>query len=156
MKRLKRNTGVAIKSATQEGTTFYKITLDQLKSFYNNEKNIIVRYVIDQYGFEAFDLEHMYGSVLDGDTLYLCVTDGYEISVNGESIDPESALEDYSTEDLSSYIQDGTDEIINRYLSEYELNSISADICTELVQDGYDFIIVLEAARKLDMFDDMF
>lgn len=139
------------------GTTFYTITEDQLLKHYDKAENLIVRNVVSDEGFKAFDLDSMYGSKIIDDTLYLCVTDGMEITVNGNEVDPEFALEDYSISDLSKYIKEGDDTIINRYVSEYELKDIDLNKVAIDILDGgaVTFTDVVKYAADLDLLDDI-
>lgn len=158
-KKLSGDEGLTTEYDGFGGTTFYKITEDQLKKFYEDDKNIALRYIVESKGFDAFNTDEMYGSYYSPseDAFYYCETDGHYISVNGnDEVDPESAMEDYSIEDLYEYIEDGTDDEIRKYFSEYELADIDADdVGTSLVEDGYTFKEALEALDKLDALDDI-
>lgn len=136
-------------------TIFYTITESQLLKHYDNDENGIVRYVVSEEGFNAFDLDRMYGSQVIGDVLYLCVTDFQDIEVNGEKIYPEDALDMYDVSALSAYIQDGDDKIIDRYLSKYELRPIDVNSVALDILDGgaTDFTDVVEWAKDLDLID---
>lgn len=148
-----------IKSAESFGTTFYRITEDQLKDFYDTNKNVVLRYIVEKLGFNAFTIDNMWGSYYDeaDDTFYYCKTDGKEIIVDGEEVDPEFALEEFGPEDLGEYIQDGTDTEIKSFFTEYELsdNIDINDIAYDLISDGYDFTQVLEEMNKLDLLDNL-
>lgn len=138
-------------------TKFYTITESQLLKHYDKNKNGILRFVVSENGFNAFDIEKMYGSKIIGDILYLCVTDGYEIDVNGEMIEPEFALDMFDISALSAYIVDGDDKIIDRYVSEYELKPIDLnDVALDILDGGaVDFTDIVEWANDLDLLDDI-
>lgn len=144
-------------TAEQAGTTFYTITESDLLKHYDESDNPILRYVVSENGFNAFNIEDLYGSKLVNDTLYLCVTDGDDITVNGEDVYPEDALEDYDTSELAGYIKEGNDDIINRYLSTYELKPINLnDVAAELMKGGAaKFTDILSWANELDLLDDI-
>ena len=136
-------------------TVFYTITESQLLKHYDADDNYIVRYIVSENGFDAFEIDNMYGSKLIGDILYLCVTDGNDIIVNGEEIFPEDALDMYDISALSAYIQPGDDDVIDRYVSTYELKPIDInDVAPDILDQGaVDFTEVVEWAKELDLLD---
>ena len=145
-----------ITAAEESGdTTFYTITESQLLKHYDSNDNGILRFVVSENGFNAFDIDRLYGSKIIGDVLYLCVTDGHDIIVNGEETYPEDALDMYDISALSAYIQEGDDKIIDRYVSEYELKPIDInDVALDLLDGGaVDFTDVVEWAKDLDLID---
>lgn len=139
----------------ESGTTFYYITEDDLLKFYDKNDNGILRFIVDRDGFDAFDLDKLYGSQLFGDILYLCVTDGNEIMVDGELVAPEEVLDIYTPEDISEYEKHANDGIIRRYLSEYEMKEVDLDdVAFDMINDGYaDFTEVVKWADELDWLD---
>jgi len=147
--------GADIQEAEQIGTTFYIITEDALKSVYENDSNIVMKYLVNEGGFNAFDLSHLYGSEMIGDDFVLCVTDGYGINILGEEVDPELALEDFGFNTLyeAGYVVEADDTIIKRYLSKYEI-SPSVDIddaAIELLNAGHHLYQIVEDAQELDL-----
>lgn len=155
MKYYRHEDGLPV--AEDAGTTFYTINESDLLKYYDKSNNPILRYVVSENGFKAFDIDDLYGSRLIGDTLYLCVTDGNDITVRGEDVFPEDALEDYDISDLSGYIEDGNDKIIGRYLTAYELKPFDLnDVAYELMKGGTaTFTDILTWANELDLLDDI-
>lgn len=147
---------VELPDDSTNGTTFYRLTDDDIQNYHKDNYNLITTYIRYNYGVGAFDLEKMYGSALiDGD-LYICVTDGNYIYVNGEPTDPETALEDFDLDDLSEYIEPATDEIISRYATEYEFKPIDIDeIALELMRAGHHFTEIVKDAYDLDLLDNI-
>jgi len=143
-----------ITAAENGGTTFYEISENALKSVYDEDSNTVLRYLVTVYGFDAFDVDKMWGSSLEGDTLYLCVTDGVDISVGDEYVDPESAIEEFGVDRLSSYVEQGTPDIIKRYISGYELRPIDIDeVGAGMISDGFSLTTTLQDMYKLDLID---
>lgn len=146
----------SITAATQSGTTFYKCTLDQvIEALKKADSNIWLQYVINEYGWDALDFKHnLFGSEIIDDVLYICKTDGYEIQINGEDVEPEFALEDYSVEELSAYIDDADDDIITNSITTYELKPIDLDeVSLRLLESGNSFKDVVKAAYDADIID---
>lgn len=132
----------AVNPAQNPGTTFYSATVDDIIDAYGDVTlNAWIRQAFVDRGLDAIDYDHnLYGSAIIDDVLYICVTDGYDIEVNGEEVDPEEALSEYTPEDLSDYIKPATAEIIRRNITEYEL--ITPDFeswAIDLLRDGYSF-----------------
>ena len=154
MKRLRNR---IITGAIQSGTVFYKIELEDAISVLEDDPktNLFVLYQIRNNGFDAFDTKNMmYGSIAIDDILYLCNTDGHEISVDGENVDPEYALHEYPAEQLSDYIEPGTPEIIKKYLTTYELAPFDIDeVAQELIDGGHKFTTVVEEAYNADLIE---
>ena len=127
MKRSKSTKLQSVTAASNIGTTYYRATLDNvIQTLTRNDANIFLLYLIEEDGFDALDFKkHMFGSAVfeenHEDVIYICVTDGYEIEVDGEMIDPEEALENYSPSYLDNRIQDANDDIIMRNITPYEL-----------------------------------
>ena len=138
------------------GTAFYSVTEDQLQNYYDNEENIIIRYLVNEYGFEAFDIERLYGSAIIDDVLYICDTNGEEILVGGQSINPEDALENFTLDELSTYVIPADDSIIKRYLSEYELAEFDLDdVAYDLIDGTTTFSDVAKWADKMGLLQDI-
>lgn len=161
MKKFIKSSASAIKAAAIQGTVFYKITERELKDYYSDQlDNEVLRYLVLTYGFETFDIDKLYGSYFDPntDTLYLCITDGAYIQVGDNTeVNPEEAFDDYSEEELASYIQPVNDEVFPRYLSGYEVNLPDSleTIAIGLLEDGVSFTDVVKGMYDLDMLDDI-
>lgn len=133
------------------GTTFYRIPLEALIDAHK-DSNIWIQQVLASEGFEAIDLAHsLFGSRVIDDILYLCITDGYDIEVEGNEVDPESALDYYNPEtELADYVKPGPKSIILENITEYELNSIDFNAeLKNMLDSGYDFIELMRAAVEL-------
>lgn len=101
-------------------------------------------------GFEAIDLEHnLFGSYIDGNTIYFCDTDGEDIEVNGQMFNPEDAMEEFGPEVLESYIQDATPEIIRRFITPYELKFDVDEGAYWLMKDGFGFTEIVKSYEDL-------
>lgn len=140
----------AAEDTKSSGTTFYKITLDKLKSVLGGD-NVWIDELIEKKGFD-FLPERLYGSeTIDGD-FYLCVTDGEDIEVNGEMVDPETALTEYSLSDLSEYIKDATNKIIEDNIDIDELQFTEKDIndwAVDMIRRGIDFTEMVEDYEEI-------
>lgn len=139
-------------------TVIYEVSLKDVKDYY--EDTLFMSYLINEDGFNAFDIEdNLPGSLVEGDILYLLVTDYNPVVVNGEEIEYIEDILDFSIEDLrnSELIEPATDDVIKRYLSSYELAPFDFDmVATDLVQtDGYTFTEVLRAANDEGFSDDL-
>lgn len=146
-------TSSAITAARYVGATFYYTDLDNAREVLkNNDLNIFAQYWLDQYGWEAINLkDNLFGSQIIDDLLYICVTDGSDIKINGKAVDPESALEKYGVEACSAYIEPAPDDIITRYISEYEIDITDfEEAAMELLKDGYSFEELYKAAKDYD------
>lgn len=137
------------------GTTYYRATEKQIKDAFHNDKdaNIWVTALIDRDGLDALDFhDSLFGSKVIGDTLYICKTDGSDISVDGENVDPETALDDYSEDELSDYIEDADDKTIIKSITEYELNFKDVEqLAIELLTQNYAFSELYDAANEIDL-----
>lgn len=132
------------------GTTFYRITLDKLKSVLGKD-NIWIDALIEKDGFDCLP-KRLYGSKEIGDTFFLCVTDGEDIEVKGEMVDPESALDEYSLSDLSDYIKDATDKIIKDNIDpeEFEFNEREInDLAYDMIRKGTRFTDMYDAYAEI-------
>lgn len=139
-------------------TTIYEVKLNDLKDYYSD--NAIMTYLLNDIGFKTFDIDKNYpGSLVEGDTLYLLITDYNPITVDGEEIEIiEDIMYDFSIETLrdNGFIRPADDTVIKRNLSKYELsyNFDLDDVLTDLVQsDGYMFIEILKEAYDMDLLD---
>lgn len=138
-------------------TILYETPLEEVKKIYDD--NLFLVYLLDEEGFHAFNIERdCPGSVLEGDTLYLLVTDYDPVTVFGKVIEfPEDITVDFTIEDLkdSGIVEPVTDDIIKKYLSQYELADFDVDaVATDLVQSyGASISEVLEDADKIDVLE---
>ncbi len=149
---------IAIQAAVDStGTTFYEVTDEMLQDFYRDDKNIVLTYLVRNEGLDAFDtVETAIGSAMIDGVLYVCVTDGAEIDVNGELVDPEYALDEYSIEELSDYIVPADAEVLKRFVSQYELRPVDLDdIAIELLNAGHSFSTIVQDAADLDLLDNI-
>lgn len=143
--------GTSITAATSIGTTYYTASLDDVISAMRSQGgNIWIYASFKKLGWDAIDFAHnLYGSQVIDNVLYLCITDGHDIDVNGESVNPEEALEDYDVSELSAYIQPADADIIRKYITQYEIKTpdfnnwaddlISDYYFTDLVRDAQEF-----------------
>lgn len=140
----------AAKDTKSSGTTFYKITLDKLKSVLGGG-NVWIDELIEKKGFD-FLPERLYGSEIINGDFYLCVTDGEDIEVKGEMVDPESALKEYSLSDLSDYIKDATNKIIEDNIDIDELQFTDKEIndwAVDMIRRGIDFTEMVEDYEEI-------
>lgn len=144
---------IAAAQPATSGTTFYKITEDQFTKYYSNSDNSIMQYLSESQGFNLIDIDQLYGSEIIDNVLYLCVTDGYDITVgDAADIDPEKALSQFDLDELSEYIKPATDTEIGKYLTPYELMFPDIDnIAQSMFEDDYTFTDILKAAQELDL-----
>ena len=139
-----------------DGTIYYKTTVEEIiDTLKDQEANPWLIAAFQNDGYDAIDFKHnLYGSAVLDDGLYICVTDGHDIEVNGEEVDPEDALEDYSVDELSKYIQPATPDIIKRWITPDEIKKPWLDKwAPELLNSGHSFIELAEAAKEFFDFD---
>lgn len=138
-----------IKADSNSNTTFYKITLNDLKQAFSDENAWLLASITD-LGFRAIDIDSLIGSRVIDNVLYLCVTNGVDIDVNGELADPEDALFQYNLDDLSEYIEDATDDIILDNIDEYNMKPPNYDsLASDLISDGYTFTELVDYYLQL-------
>ena len=128
--------------ARKTGTTFYVITKDAMKKAFDaDDVNVWLKAALDGDGFDAIDFDHnLFGSKVIDDTLYLCITDGRDIIIDGKSVDPEKALDKYTPEQLPDFTSKATDKLIRRYITEYEICTLNFDeIAVDLLRAGTSF-----------------
>lgn len=145
---------VTIKAAQSSGTTFYKITLDEAIEALKGENEILL-YMLRNRGWSAIDLEgYFWGSAVEGETFYLCDTDGMEIDIRGEMFDPEQVIDELGLSAIEPYVQDATPEVIKRNITEYELAPLDLDrVAFEMLKEGYHFEKIYEAAKDASLVD---
>lgn len=146
-----------VTAAENNGTMFYRCTLDQVINAHRDaNSNVWLIYALEEYGWNAIDFDHnLFGSALIDDDLYICKTDGYEININGENVDPETALEYYDIEELSGYIENADDDIILHSITTYELsNKLDInELAIQMLNDQYSFLDLVEAAKDADFIE---
>jgi len=131
-----------------KGTTFYRMTIDQIKDAFKDSYNIWISKTFDELGLDAINFDMLYGSAQDYNGLmYYCDSDGYEIDIDGEMVDPEEALNSYDPEDeLAPYTKQATSEIILKNITVHEIQTPSFDKWAEdLMRDGYSFTSLIKA-----------
>lgn len=113
---------VSVQAAKNAGTTYYRIPLDKAVQALKNKKcNLFLAYELQRSGWSAIKIDEFFGSKCIDDTLYFCVTDGQDINVGSQMLDPESALRKIHLEHLKPYIKDADDDFISKHITEYEL-----------------------------------
>lgn len=145
---------VTIKAAQSPGTVFYKITLEEAIEALQGENEILL-YMLRNHGWDALDMEgYFWGSTVEGDTFYFCDTDGMEIDIRGELVEPEQAIEELGLSGIEPYLQDATPQIIKRNITEYELAPLDLDkVALEMLREGYHFEQIYEAAKDASLVD---
>lgn len=154
LRRAKIYADTEIKDPIDPGTVFYHITEDQLSACADRSDNAIFQYMVDTYGLDAINTEsNLYGSrIIDGD-LYLCETDDKYIQVHGERVNPEHALDYFSVDELSDYIEEVDDEKLDKLLDGRELVEFDLDdVAEKMFQEGYSLEDITKAATKLRLF----
>lgn len=109
------------------GTTFYVIPAEKLVKALDKSKRNLNKFFIDIIRYTdltCLNIDDLYGSQIDevNNVLYLCISNGQPIQVNGEEVDPFEALDKYTIEDLSQYTKQPDDKVILDHISIYELN----------------------------------
>lgn len=138
-------------AATPGGTIWYEAEFEQVRDALK-EENVILYGAFLTDGFDCIsNLDiNLPGSYVRGDYLYICESDGELIHVNGDHIDPESAMEEYGPEVLSAYIVPADDKIIQQKLTEYEITNYDIDeVAYELFDEGYTFTTILADYEKI-------
>jgi hypothetical protein len=155
MKITKSKVKASVTKTSRKGTTFYKATLDEVKSAFKEKgANLWLLESFEKLGWDAIDFDNnLFGSRVIDDVLYICVTDGYEIEVNGRKEDPEEVLDYYGDSELADYIEDATDKIILKYITEYEIHSPDFNgWAADLLKD-YEFIDLVDTAKEFPDFE---
>lgn len=132
-------------AATPGGTVWYEAEFDQVRDALK-EENLILYGAFLTNGFDCI----LPGSYVQGDHLYICESDGELINVNGDQVDPESAMEEYGPEMLSAYIVPADDKIIQQKLTDYEITNYDIDeVADALFEEGYTFTTILADYEKI-------
>lgn len=151
MKKFTVKSSKNIFAAEDMGTTYYTTDINQILDFLKNEDaNIWLIGSFELDGLDALNLEtNLFGSKIIEDILYICVTDGSDINVNGDMIDPESALDDYDVEELSAYIRPADDEILRSWITVSEIYEPDMnEMAPRLMDEGYSFVDLMEDAKE--------
>lgn len=140
----------------KKAPVFRMITPDAfIDAFVESSNNVwLAAYVKDKV-FDVLDLErNLFGSrIIDG-ILYYCEKNMDKIEVDGKTIDAEDALDEYSIEDLSLYIDVenpmSPEDILSTF-TYYEMYPIDWDEYAEdLIKDN-SFYKVVSDAYALDV-----
>lgn len=153
MKQIIRyNSQRTVTAATTSGTTYYKTDLKQVLDTLKNKLNIFCWKSLETYGFSCIDFDvNLFGSYVDGDELYICTTDGEDIPVNSKLVDPENAMQNFDLKDLSPYIRPATPDIIERYITPYEVSIPDIDkAAKDLMDDKYTFADLVDAYEEIE------
>lgn len=138
-------------AATPGGTIWYEAEFEQVRDALK-EENLILYGAFLTNGFDCIsniDI-NLPGSYVYGDYLYICESDGELININGDQVDPESAMEEYGPEMLSAYIAPADDKIIQQKLTEYEITNYDIDEAADaLFEEGYTFTTILADYEKI-------
>lgn len=139
------------------GTTFYKVTLEQLVEAFksDNHSNLWMIYAVNEFGFDAIKIKDIWGSAVVGDVLYLCKTNGQPLFIDEGEVDPEMALEDVSIDKLSEYVKDSTPDIIRKMITddEFKFQDID-DLALKMLEDGHGFLEIAKAAQEVYLLED--
>lgn len=160
MKISKKLTEVVAESAVHpSGTTFYRVTLEQLTDAFvsDNHSNLWMIYAIREFGFNAIKIKDIWGSGIVDDILYLCKTNGQLLIINDVEINPEYALEEISIEDLAEYIKDSTPEVIRKMITDDEFNFQDIDdLALKMLEDDHSFLEIAKAAQEVYLLDEQY
>lgn len=139
--------------AQSAGTTYYMVDLDEAIDILDNDKsNCWVFISLREYGWDCLDMDNnLFGSAIIDDTLYICITDGTDVYVDGKAVNPEDALEEYDIEDLADYIVPATDKIVERYISQYELKTPDFNELAPLLIESRDFERMVKDMEEFDL-----
>ena len=152
MKKYKNiNAAEGVEESISESTVFYPIELDYLIDLLNKRnKNPMLIWMLETMGFDALNLEQLYGSAVVDDVLYLCRTTGDEILIDGKMVDPETAIEEYDIDGIAPYIADPDDNYIARAISPDEaVQPDLEDAAIALLQQPYKMTLkeIVDAAK---------
>ena len=138
-----------ITAAADPGNSIYVINKQDVEDIIRGT-NLIVEEAFKLYGWNAFDIESMYGSAVIDDTLYFLKSDGSYVDIEGEDVDPEEMLSKYSIEDIPSYLIKQPDpSILKHNFTYYELSdSIDInEIALSLLESGFKFTSIVDDAK---------
>lgn len=123
------------------GTAFYQVTADDaLEALSQSGGNKFSMQAFKDNGWDAVNIDDMYGSRIINDVLYICQTDGEEIVVGSALVDPEEALDEFDLDELAEYIHRTTPRVILQFLSPYDIIIDDVDnLALELLESGESF-----------------
>lgn len=142
---------VTITAAERFSTTFYVASLDDvINALRDKDANVWLINELEDRGFEAIDFSKIPGSAVIDNNVVICDTDGYAIQIGEDEVDPETAVEDYGLEALSAYVQEATPDVINRFITAYELviKNVEASAISAL-EKGISFAKLYEGYSEL-------
>lgn len=143
-----------IKSAEEPGSIWYKITREDLLNNMLWKDNVWISERLKYYPLDdAINIEDLDGSYATEDTLYFLVTDYSPIIIDGEEIEPEEALEEYSLKDIENYINDNPPKDIIQRITDSDISWAGIDIDTfaKDLLDIESFSKVVEDAQDIDL-----
>lgn len=149
---------VNISAAENEGTSIYVISAEYIKNFLTEQANnsnsseyLFISAAYEIYGLRIFNQDVFYGSLFEGDTVYLLDTDGKDVYISNEDYDPEELLEKFDIEDLQNFIRDVDNDVMKRYFTEYEVDWSKIDIedvAISLLNEGKSLQDVVQSAQE--------
>lgn len=121
--KIHMSTRKPVTAASGIGTTWYRVTLKQFKDYFEDkEDNLFVKYTAVTNQFDCLDLSQMFGSAVYDDELFICVTDGQPLLIGTDTeVDPETAFDYYTPEELHAYIEDASQDILLQHLTYREI-----------------------------------
>jgi hypothetical protein len=137
------------------GTTWYPVTAKQFKEFAEDIiENIFIKYTAIYDGFEALDLDLMYGTRIIDDVLYICSSDGKDIRIGDEEVSPEFALDNFTPDELSAYMEDATDKVLESHTTanDFDKDLLKENLdnaAIEALQDGIDFSELIDDYNEI-------
>lgn len=135
---------------------FRMITPDAfIDAFKESSNNVWLAAYVEDKIFDVLDLErNLFGSKIIDGVLYYCEKNMDEIEVDGKTIDAEDALDEYSVEELSMYIDVenpmSADDILSTF-TYYEMYPIDWDTYAENLIAENSFYKVVSDAYALDV-----
>lgn len=137
------------------GTSWYPVSISKFSDFAEDHiENVFLKYTALYDGFDALDLDLMYGTRVIDDTLYICSSDGKAIQVGNEEVDPEFALDNYTPDELHAYMEDVTDNVLISHTTANDfdrklLEENLRDAAIEALQDFVDFPKLIEDYNEI-------
>ena len=137
------------------GTSWYPVSMRQFGDFAKDHiENVFLKYTAVYDGFDALDLDLMYGTRVVDDTLYICSSDGKAIQVGNEEVDPEFALDNYTPDELHAYMEDVTDNVLISHTTANDfdrklLEENLRDAAIEALQYNVDFSKLIEDYNEI-------
>lgn len=154
IKKTNRQTSI-MSAETIAGTSWYPVSMKQFDDFAEDHiENVFLKYTAAYDGFDALDLDLMYGTRVVDDTLYICSSDGKAIQVGNEEVDPEFALDNYTPEVLHAYMEDVTDKVLESHTTanDFDKDLLKENLnnaAIEALQDDVDFSKLIEDYNEI-------